>query len=79
MSEPFVIYRNPEELMPYSKLKVLINSFTYWGKSPQVRAMLHSPPYIPSVPTNPRVFVSYVRNPVKGNQVRYTLRIYSSD
>jgi hypothetical protein len=66
--EPFVNYWNPG-MIPYSRLQITIKAFTYWGASPQVRAIMHSPPSVPTEPTNPRVFVSYSRNPVREDQV----------
>jgi proto-oncogene tyrosine-protein kinase ROS len=66
--EPYVNYWNPG-MIPYSRLQITIKAFTYWGASPQVRAIMHSPPSVPTEPTNPRVFVSYSRNPVREDQV----------
>jgi proto-oncogene tyrosine-protein kinase ROS len=66
--EPFVSYWNPG-MIPYSRLQITLKAFTYWGASPQVRAIIHSPPSVPTEPTNPRVFVSYSRNPVRKVQV----------
>ncbi|XP_046670760.1 proto-oncogene tyrosine-protein kinase ROS-like isoform X1 [Homalodisca vitripennis] len=66
--EPFWIYESPYELVPYSPLFVSVRALTYWGASSSARALLHSPPSIPSQPTNPRVFVSYNRNPVEEDQ-----------
>ncbi|XP_021913370.1 proto-oncogene tyrosine-protein kinase ROS isoform X3 [Zootermopsis nevadensis] len=65
--EPLVRYWNPG-MIPYSRLQITIKAFTYWGASPQVRAIMHSPPSVPTEPTNPRVFVSYSRNPVREDQ-----------
>ncbi|XP_054270502.1 proto-oncogene tyrosine-protein kinase ROS isoform X2 [Macrosteles quadrilineatus] len=67
-TEPFWVYESPSELVPYSPLFVSVRALTYWGASSSARALLHSPPSIPSPPTNPRVFVSYNRNPVKENR-----------
>ncbi|RZF32704.1 hypothetical protein LSTR_LSTR004132, partial [Laodelphax striatellus] len=57
-----------DDLPPFSPLTISIRALTYWGASPQVTILLHSPPSIPSAPTNPRVFVSYSRNPLKDDQ-----------
>ncbi|KAJ9583818.1 hypothetical protein L9F63_021821, partial [Diploptera punctata] len=61
--EPYLSYWNPG-MIPYSELQITVKAFTYWGASPQVRTTLHSPPSVPTEPTNPRVFVSYSRNPL---------------
>lgn len=66
---PFWTYEEPDELTPYSPLAVSIRALTYWGASPVTRALLYSPPSVPSQPTNPRVFVSHNRNPIKEDQV----------
>ncbi|XP_075227577.1 receptor protein-tyrosine kinase sevenless [Lycorma delicatula] len=57
-----------EDLPPYTLLTVSLRALTYWGVSPQVTVQLYSPPSTPSAPTNPRVFVSYMRNPIKEEQ-----------
>jgi hypothetical protein len=66
--EPSVRYWNPG-IIPYSRLQITVKAFTYWGASPQVRVTMHSPPSVPTTPTNPRVFVSYSRNPMRQDQV----------
>ncbi|KAK7868921.1 hypothetical protein R5R35_014230 [Gryllus longicercus] len=63
-NDTFVSYGDADKLEPHSPLHVTINAFTYWGASPQTRVMLHSPPSVPSAPTNPRVFIQYTRDPV---------------
>lgn len=70
-TDPFWEFESPGELVPYSALYVSVRAITYWGASSSARALLHSPPSIPSPPTNPRVFVSYNRNPVEENQVSF--------
>lgn len=67
-TEPFVSYWNPG-IIPYSRLQITVKAFTYWGASPQVQMIMHSPPSVPSEPTNPRVFVTYSRNPMRQDQV----------
>ncbi|XP_069689840.1 proto-oncogene tyrosine-protein kinase ROS isoform X2 [Periplaneta americana] len=65
--EPYVSYRNLG-MAPYSRLQITLKAFTYWGASPQVRTIVYSPQSVPTEPTNPRVFVSYSRNPVRNDQ-----------
>jgi len=67
-TEPFVSYWNPG-IIPYSRLQITVKAFTYWGASPQVQMIIHSPPSVPTKPTNPRVFVAYSRNPMRQDQV----------
>ena len=67
-TEPFVSYWNPG-ITPYARLQITVKAFTYWGASPQVQTIMHSPPSVPTEPTNPRVFVTYSRNPMRQDQV----------
>lgn len=71
--DPFWIFESPGELVPYSALFVSVRAITYWGASSSDLVLLHSPPSIPSQPTNPRVFVSYIRKPGEENQVSLML------
>nr|CAD7570351.1 unnamed protein product [Timema californicum] len=64
----YVGYHHVENLPPYSRLLVTVKAFTYWGASAQVRSFVHSPASTPTVPVNPRVFVSYSRSPVQDKQ-----------
>ncbi|KAH1022662.1 hypothetical protein HUJ04_012034 [Dendroctonus ponderosae] len=50
------------EIAPFTPLNVTIRAFTYWSTSPQVRAVIYSPPSTPSVPINLRGFVEYEHN-----------------
>lgn len=69
----YLVYDRAKELPPYSELKVTIQAFTYWGSSPQVIKKVYSPPSLPGVPTNLRIFVSYQRNIQTGGKQAITL------
>ncbi|XP_066156235.1 proto-oncogene tyrosine-protein kinase ROS isoform X1 [Euwallacea fornicatus] len=58
--EPSVKYW--KKVSPYSRLNVTIRAYTYWASSSQIRAVIHSPPSTPSVPTSTRTYVMYDHN-----------------
>lgn len=60
------MYERPRDFPPYSELRITLQASTYWGSSPRVKKRIHSPPSLPSTPTNPRVFVTNHRNSTTG-------------
>lgn len=46
-------------MTPFTKLRVSIRAFTYWGASPQIQTEVYSPPSTPSAPQNLRAFITY--------------------
>lgn len=66
MTDNVLVYERAELLRPYSEIRITLQAFTYWGSSPRVKKILHSPPSPPSVPVNVRVFVNSHRNASTG-------------
>lgn len=61
---PFIVISD-KSLLPYSPLNISIKAFTYWASSPVIRLHIHSPAAAPSQPTNTRIFISHMHNPIK--------------
>lgn len=52
-------------LTPFTKLEIIIRSFTYWGSSSLTRTNLSSPPGLPSEPTSPRIYTRHLSKPLE--------------
>lgn len=73
-SENSVHYDN-DTLDPYTPLDISIRAYTYWASSKISKIVLYSPAAEPSVPTNPRVFITHHHNPLgSGLNVEATFR-----
>lgn len=56
---------NDRNLLPYSLINISIKAFTYWASSIVVRKQIYSPSAAPTQPTNTRIFISHMHNPIK--------------
>lgn len=53
------VVKYQQKTTPFTKLRVSIRAFTYWGASPQIQTEIHSPPSTPSAPRNLRAFITH--------------------
>lgn len=53
------VVKYQQKTTPFTKLRVSIRAFTYWGASPQIQTEVHSPSSTPSAPRNLRAFITY--------------------
>lgn len=69
-----VHYAN-DTLDPYTPLEIYLRAYTYWASSKISKITLYSPAAEPSVPTNPRVFITHHHDPIgDGLTVEATFR-----
>lgn len=65
VTSPFLEIEN-DSLAPYTQFNMTIKAFTYWASAQATRVQLYSPPASPTKPINPRIFIDYSQNPIRG-------------
>ncbi|XP_033112094.1 proto-oncogene tyrosine-protein kinase ROS-like [Anneissia japonica] len=58
---------NMKNVAPYSQLNITVEAYTYYGLAPSSQSALRSPESVPSIPQNPRVFVSESGDPLSND------------